>query len=88
MSIEALAMAGADYIECGIDVELWENGGKEEQPPVYLLADKISGSVEVERKGRSDEKERMVKAKMLQWAKLVASMNETAVQLKRTPGFS
>ncbi|GLT33739.1 hypothetical protein SLA2020_083030 [Shorea laevis] len=83
MSIEALAMAGADYRECGIDVELWESGGMEEQPPVYLLADKISGGVEIERKGRSDEKEQMVKAKMLQWAKLVASMNEIAVSVEK-----
>lgn len=88
MSIEALAMAGVDCRECGIDVELWESGGMEEQPPVYLLAEKISGSVEVERKGRSDQKERMVQAKILQWAKVVASLNEIAVQSKRMPGFS
>ncbi|XVE86791.1 hypothetical protein DITRI_Ditri18aG0062400 [Diplodiscus trichospermus] len=36
VSIEALAMAGTDYLEWGMDIEEWE---QEEFPPAYLLAD-------------------------------------------------
>ncbi|GMN33811.1 hypothetical protein TIFTF001_004351 [Ficus carica] len=42
MSIEAMAMAGIDYSECGIDTEDWELGDRELPPPVYLLADQQS----------------------------------------------
>ncbi|OUZ99359.1 hypothetical protein BVC80_715g67 [Macleaya cordata] len=38
ISIEALAMAGADYTECDIDCEEWERDEIETTPP-YLLAD-------------------------------------------------
>lgn len=38
VSIEALAMAGADYVEWGIDMEEWEQR-EMERPPPHLLAD-------------------------------------------------
>ncbi|OMO56122.1 hypothetical protein CCACVL1_26748 [Corchorus capsularis] len=37
VSLEALAMAGVDYIEWGLDVEEWER--LNEQTPPHLLAD-------------------------------------------------
>ncbi|KAK8672963.1 hypothetical protein V6N13_111319 [Hibiscus sabdariffa] len=36
-SIEALAMAGVDYMEWGMDIEEWECD--DEVPPPHLLAD-------------------------------------------------
>lgn len=39
VSIEALAMAGANYIECGIDTEQWEREDLAELPPPHLLAE-------------------------------------------------
>ena len=38
MSIEALAMAGADYMKCSISLEVWEGLGTVETP-AYLLAE-------------------------------------------------
>ncbi|GAY59531.1 hypothetical protein CUMW_195180 [Citrus unshiu] len=38
VSVEALAMAGADYHESGIDVEEWEREDIELEPPPHLLA--------------------------------------------------
>ena len=38
MSIEALAMAGADYLQCSINLEMLEGLGTEETP-AYLLAE-------------------------------------------------
>nr|DAD21957.1 TPA_asm: hypothetical protein HUJ06_023420 [Nelumbo nucifera] len=38
VSIEALAMAGVDYMECGIDLDEWERR-EFEPPPPYLLAE-------------------------------------------------
>ncbi|KAA8546802.1 hypothetical protein F0562_003231 [Nyssa sinensis] len=49
MSIEALAMAGADYRESGIELEALERCGLE-QPPPYLLAEQ-NLKIEVEKKG-------------------------------------
>ncbi|XVF61607.1 hypothetical protein PTKIN_Ptkin08bG0143900 [Pterospermum kingtungense] len=38
VSIEALAMAGTDYVEWGMDIEEWEQEDLD-FPPAYLLAD-------------------------------------------------
>ncbi|KAJ4824114.1 hypothetical protein Tsubulata_008859 [Turnera subulata] len=54
MSIEALAMAGVDYAECRIDLELWENQ-ELEQPPQHLIADQQSPGVEKERKNKDGQ---------------------------------
>ena len=43
MSIEALAMAGADYAECGIHIKDMERCAWE-QPPPYLRADEQSSN--------------------------------------------
>ena len=37
MPIEAVAMAGADYMQCSVNLEMWEGLGTEEIP-AYLLA--------------------------------------------------
>uniref|UniRef100_A0A7N2M109 Uncharacterized protein n=1 Tax=Quercus lobata TaxID=97700 RepID=A0A7N2M109_QUELO len=50
MSIEALAMAGADYVECGINLEALERSGWEQTPP-HLLADEQSFNIGNEEKG-------------------------------------
>ncbi|XP_039053512.1 uncharacterized protein LOC120195609 [Hibiscus syriacus] len=39
VSIEALAMAGADYNEWGLDIEEWEDDDDLQCPPPHLLAD-------------------------------------------------
>ena len=39
VSMEALAMAGADCYEWGMDVEEWEREDIELEPPPHLLAD-------------------------------------------------
>ncbi|KAJ4956357.1 hypothetical protein NE237_013140 [Protea cynaroides] len=38
MSMEALAMAGADYLECNIDLHRWECRQKLDPPPPHLIA--------------------------------------------------
>ncbi|KAK7858272.1 hypothetical protein CFP56_013028 [Quercus suber] len=50
MSIEALAMAGADYVECGINLEALERSEREQTPP-HLLADEQSFNIGNEKKG-------------------------------------
>ncbi|XVF15215.1 hypothetical protein REPUB_Repub09cG0131500 [Reevesia pubescens] len=45
VSIEALAMAGTDYIEWGMGIEEWEQ--ELEFPPAYLLADEEEGEEEI-----------------------------------------
>ncbi|CAK9144057.1 unnamed protein product [Ilex paraguariensis] len=65
MSIEALAMAGTDYMECGINLEAWECCGSE-QPPPHLRADQRYLSIEAGRKGddKLADNSEVVKAKM------------------------
>ncbi|KAJ0082100.1 hypothetical protein Patl1_12416 [Pistacia atlantica] len=82
MSIEALAMAGVDYAECGIDVEAWEHGGLE-QIPEYLLADqRLSNKNEQKRSEVLVVNEQWLKEKMLEWAKAVASVNQAKTKLQ------
>ena len=50
MSIEALAMAGADYAECGIHIKDMERCAWE-QPPPYLRADEQSSNFGNGKKG-------------------------------------
>lgn len=73
MSIEALAMAGTDYKECGIDFEVWEQAGLE-QPPPHLL-DEQNSFIEAKKKHADIDGERL-KASLRQWAKAIALMNE------------
>ncbi|MFQ6625165.1 hypothetical protein Gotur_003993 [Gossypium turneri] len=39
VSIEALAMAGVDYNEWGLDIERWEDDDDSHCPPPHLLAE-------------------------------------------------
>ena len=71
MSIEALAMAGVDYMKCDIDVEKWERCG-EKQPPSHLLAEGNVPSNEI-----FMEKDKLIRARIQEWAKAVASMKTT-----------
>ncbi|KAK3225911.1 hypothetical protein Dsin_005773 [Dipteronia sinensis] len=53
MSMEALAMAGADYTECCIELQVTsKDSGFQQQPPPYLMAEQNSGSTEIEKKIR------------------------------------
>lgn len=63
MSIEAMAMAGLDYKECGFSLEKW-NPLFPQQPPLYLVA------VHEELVDLGAES---MKAKIRKWAKAVAS---------------
>lgn len=68
MSIEAMAMAGMDYKECDINLEEWETH-YQEQPPLYLL-------VERDELVNVAAKLIIMKAKIREWAKAVASSSK------------
>lgn len=78
MSIEALAMAGASYTECGIEFDECNEGEIYDTPP-HLLAD-VEGAVgsdngpvaDLVPRKVSDQEEVMVKYKIISWAKHVA----------------
>lgn len=83
MSIEALAMAGVDYKECGINLELWEQGP--EPPPPYLLAEKNSSIGAKKRKANASVPDRVIlKEALRHWAKAVAVLNEPATHSTST----
>ncbi|KAL5818154.1 hypothetical protein ACOSQ3_022053 [Xanthoceras sorbifolium] len=44
MPIEALAMIGAEYTECAIQLKVWEDGGFEQTPP-YLVAEQNANTI-------------------------------------------
>ncbi|BFG35487.1 hypothetical protein CerSpe_217610 [Prunus speciosa] len=75
MSIEALAMAGADYMEFGINFEEWEQKDSLKDPPPYMLADEQSSDVDqlLKTKGAADDilafDNDYTKRKLLEWAK-------------------
>ncbi|CAL2266894.1 unnamed protein product [Prunus armeniaca] len=77
MSIEALAMAGADYMECGINFEEWESNDGLKDPPPYLLADEQSFDVDQFLRTKSGADDMLAfdsdytKRKLLEWAKSV-----------------
>lgn len=73
MSVEALAMAGSNYMESGIIFEKLELFYTWENPPSYLVAE-IQSNVA----GKIQENEEMVKARTKEWAKAVASMNRSS----------
>lgn len=86
MSIEALAMAGADYRECGIDFEEWEACRRSSQPPPHLLVEDkqgIEGSSNIE--GSTDKlkekKDQRAKAEIREWAKAVAAMSRALMKM-------
>lgn len=59
VSLEALAMAGADYCSADITVEGWENGDFELSTPPHLLAEDVEYRKEeviVEKKEENHEK--------------------------------
>lgn len=70
MSIEALAMAGADYVECGIDLDLLDSRDREDPPP-HLLAD------DAFEKGHDDSsdgewyEDKGMKERLIAWAKYI-----------------
>ncbi|XAR73404.1 hypothetical protein NMG60_11007364 [Bertholletia excelsa] len=72
MSIEALAMAGLDCMECEIDLMAWE------RPPPYLLEENDSSNYDVVEKNPEVDplhRDQLVREKIRQWAKTVVSMN-------------
>ncbi|BFG35486.1 hypothetical protein CerSpe_217600 [Prunus speciosa] len=77
MSIEALAMAGVDYMEFGINFEEWERKDGLKDPPPYMLADEQSSDVDqrLRTKGGVDDilafDNDYTKRKLLEWAKSV-----------------
>ncbi|KAF3439325.1 hypothetical protein FNV43_RR17602 [Rhamnella rubrinervis] len=80
MSIEALAMAGVSYVECGIDLQVLEHGGLE-WPPLYLLAEKnVSSEVDVGG-GEALQVDEEMKAKIRKWVKAVVSKDEIASKM-------
>lgn len=54
VSLEALAMAGMDSGDWGIDVEEWETQDLDRCPPPYLLAEERDDDETSEQPGRSE----------------------------------
>lgn len=66
VSLEALAMAGADYVDCAIDFDSLD----EDYPP-YLLAANEGRDGEDDKQMDDDKKE--TKELLVSWVKMVAS---------------
>lgn len=81
MSIEALAMAGADYIKCGINLQELEREDLEKTPQ-HLLAEQRhrNKSEENERDKMPLEKWQEMKEDMEAWAKAVPTFNVFLLQ--------
>lgn len=71
MSIEALAIAGADYVECGIDLDLLDSKDREDPPPYLLADDAFKKSHDDFSEGEWNEDKEM-KVRLIAWAKYVA----------------
>ncbi|GFY87420.1 hypothetical protein Acr_05g0010590 [Actinidia rufa] len=67
-------MAGVDYMKCNIDLEKWERC-RDEQPPSYLLAEKM---IPRDDEILENDGDKVVRARIQEWAKAVASMRSTA----------
>lgn len=80
MSVEALAMAGRDYKECAIELEVWKQGSLK-QPPPHQLAEHNS-IIEAKEKSADVDGERL-KATLRQWANVITLMNENVSLSKR-----
>jgi len=78
MSIEAMAMAGMDYKECAISLEKW-NPLCPQQPPLYLVA---------EHEELVNLNTEMMKAKIREWAKAVASTSTEQSFTDATANYS
>ncbi|KAG6773528.1 hypothetical protein POTOM_020813 [Populus tomentosa] len=70
-SIEALAMAGVDCVECGISLEERERRDTE-KTPLYLLADQGEEGLKTHEKDRLMVEQWLVKNKMEAWPKVAA----------------
>lgn len=55
ISIEALAMAGVDHVEWGMDVEEWEREDVESEPPLHLFAEEEEEAEKEEEEALEDE---------------------------------
>lgn len=90
MSIEALAMAGADHVKCSIKLQDFNTDA--EPPPAHLLDEdddalnSIADARENCRRSLEIDEDQRMKLKMLGWAKYVASMLGIALGLKRKEG--
>lgn len=80
MSIEALAMAGVSYTECGNNLEFSE---LELEPPLYLIAEEKSPSFQANKKAADNNKllinGETIKERIREWAKAVASINSSYI---------
>ena len=68
-----MAMAGVDYMKYNINLEKWERSG-DEQPPSYLIAEKMIPRNEI----RKNDGDKVVRARIQDWAKAIDSMRSTA----------
>ncbi|KAL2498841.1 Uncharacterized protein Adt_24391 [Abeliophyllum distichum] len=89
MSIEALAMAGVNYTECGINLEPSDEL-ELQPPPLYLVAEEKYLSFQ-DNKNAADVDKLLIngepiKERIREWAKAVASINSTHMFL--TPNQS
>ncbi|KAL2498826.1 Uncharacterized protein Adt_24376 [Abeliophyllum distichum] len=82
MSIEALAMAGVNYAECGINLEPSDEL-ELQPPPLYLVAEEKHLSFQDNKKAADVNKllihDELVKEWIREWAKAVASINCTYI---------
>ncbi|KAI4345255.1 hypothetical protein L6164_012394 [Bauhinia variegata] len=79
MSIEAMAIAGMDYNQCAINFEEWDSCWRQ-QTPLYLQVG-ANLCTQMEKK-RDVNNVQEVKAMLRQWAKAVASKQESASHVR------
>lgn len=77
MSIEAMAMAGLDYRECGVNFEEWDRHCHE-QPPLYL---QIEQSLCREMGNKNKVHVESMKEKLREWAKAVSSEQQSVFHI-------
>ncbi|KAK3030992.1 hypothetical protein RJ639_035743 [Escallonia herrerae] len=77
MSIEALAMAGVNYLEYGVDNDAWMGCGHEQPPPQPVEEQKLSTRVEKKSNaGLVLHEEEQMKAKLRKWVKRVVQAQQ------------
>ncbi|KAL3721743.1 hypothetical protein ACJRO7_034135 [Eucalyptus globulus] len=88
MSIEALAMAGADHAKCDIK---WQDFDLDAEPPPPHLLDEdndilnsiVDARDDCRRRSLGTDEDRRMKLKMVRWAKYVASAHGIPLEPKR-----
>ena len=82
VSLEALAMAGANHLSLDVDFDEWERGDQMESPPSHLLADE-----EQEEEDENDRRDRDHHAKKIGIDNSCLQSKSASVDMKRCLNF-